>query len=401
MTDQNHILLHTKLHRPRLPHDLLQRTRLIERLSHEIDTPLTLVCAPAGFGKTTLVCSWLEGSASGRKKLVSRPSAWLSLDANDSDLTLFLRYFIAALRTIFPEACEQTLALLHARQSIPQSIIFATLSNELEEMPGEAILVLDDYHTVHGTQVNDLLDELVRHWPAPLKLVLISRLSPPLPLDRLRAKGMISEYRTRDLRFTPEETAAYLRLAHFDRLVDHALPVLESRFEGWAAGLHLATLSLHSGGSQEEILSTLSSEDPNITGYLLDEVLTHQFPAVHAFLLKTSILDRFCASLCEVVAGETSAPWNARARLDLIERSDLFLISLDNRQEWYRYHPLFQELLQQRLSEEMTAGQVADLHVRASRWFEGHGLLEEAIQHALAAGDFDLIVRQMNAGFGR
>ena len=374
MPDPTQILLHTKLHRPRLQHDLVFRPRLVEWLNHDLDHPLNLVCAPAGFGKTTLVCSWLDGMENGKDRTTSLPSAWLSLDENDSDLNLFLRYFIAAVHTVFKDACAETLALLQARQQPPQNILFATLSNELEELPGEMILVLDDYHTIHGEEVHALLVEMVRHWPKPLHLVLISRTSPPIPLGSLRAKNMVSEIRTRDLRFTPEETANYLRKTQFDLLMHNALPLLEERFEGWPAGLHLAVLSLRSSDSQASVLSALSGENPNITGYLVDEVLAHQFPAVHGFLLKTSILDRFCASLCEAVAAETTAAWNARARLDSIERSELFILSLDNQREWYRYHRFFQELLQQRLVAEMSPDQVADLHRRASAWFEKHGL---------------------------
>ncbi len=211
MPDQEQILLQTKLHRPRLPHGLIRRTRLMELLNHEIDRQLTLVCAPAGFGKSTLVSSWLEGMAADQdEKATSLPSAWLSLDENDSDLNLFLRYCIAAIRTIFKEACEETLALLQARQQPPDAVLYATLSNELAELPEDTILVLDDYHTIRGTGVHNLLIELARHWPRPLHLVLISRIEPPLPLPSLRAKGMLHEIRTQNLRFTPEETAAYL-----------------------------------------------------------------------------------------------------------------------------------------------------------------------------------------------
>ena len=163
------------------------------------------------------------------------PSAWLSLDENDSDLNLFLRYFVASIRTIFSEACQDTLALLLARQHAPQNVLFATFSNELEQLPGEMILVLDDYHTIHGEEVHTLLGELVRHWPKPLHLVLISRTSPPFPLGSLRAKQMVSEIRTRDLRFTPDETANYLRKTQFDLLIHNALPLLEERFEGLTA----------------------------------------------------------------------------------------------------------------------------------------------------------------------
>jgi LuxR family maltose regulon positive regulatory protein len=399
MDDQNQILLQTKLHRPRLPKDLVTRWRLMEWLDRGVDHQITLICAPAGFGKTTLISTWLERMAAGHdENATTLPAAWLSLDENDSDLNLFLRYFIAALRTIFIDACAETLALLQARQQPPQAVLYATFSNELEKLPGEAILVLDDYHTISNVEVHNLLTELVRHWPKPLHLVLISRISPPLPLDSLRAKGMLSEIRARDLRFTPQETVTYLSQTQIALLGQNALPLLEERFEGWPAGLKLTALSLRSEGSQESVLLALSSENPNITGYLLDEVLTNQFPAIHSFLLKTSILDRFCASLCEAIVGESDAAWNAHASLDWIERSELFITPLDDCREWYRYHHLFQELLQQRLSAEMSSDQVTNLHRLASAWFEEHGLLDEALHHALAACDLDLAARQMSAG---
>ena len=358
-----------------------------------------MVIAPAGFGKTTLVSTWIERLAAGLPAAAaSFPVTWLSLDEKDSDLNLFLHYFIAALRTIFADACDQTLALLQTQKQPPQELLQSTLSNELEALPGEAILVLDDYHTLHGVDVHNLLGELVHHWPRPLHLVLISRLSPPIPLSSLRARGMLSEIRTRDLRFTTEEMAAYLSQTHFVQLSQNSLPLLEERFEGWPAGLHLAALSLRSASSQEAVLSALSSKSENITGYLVDEVLTRQFPAIQTFLLKTSILDRFCAPLCEAIFGEIDPAWNVRACLDWIERSELFLVPQDDRQVWYRYHHLFRDLLQDRLSAGMAPDEVADLHRRASAWFEDNGLIDEALQHALAAGDLDLVAHQMVAG---
>jgi LuxR family transcriptional regulator, maltose regulon positive regulatory protein len=399
MPDPDQILLQTKLHRPRLPHDLVVRTRLANRLNQGIEQPLTLVCAPAGFGKTTLIGTWLERMKAGEdEKTRMMPSAWLSLDENDSDLNLFLRYFIAALSTIFSGACTETLDLLQARQQPPLAMLDATLCNELEKLPEEFILVLDDYHTIHNMEVHHLLEDFLRHWPDKLHLVLISRISPPLPLDKYRAKGMINELRTGDLRFTSDETVAYLSQSQFALMIYDALPLLEEQFEGWPAGLHLATISMRSGGSQESVLKALSSGNPNITGFLVDQVLNQQVPAIHTFLLKSSILDRFCASLCEAIIGEVDTAWNVRTCLDWIERSELFITPLDERQEWYRYHHLFQELLQQRLPTEITSTQVTNLHRLASSWFEEHGLLEEALQHALAAGDFDLAARQMVNG---
>jgi LuxR family maltose regulon positive regulatory protein len=246
--------------------------------------------------------------------------------------------------------------------------------------------------------VHDLLGELIRHWPKSLHLVLISRIDPPLPLSSLRAKRKMLEIRTQDLRFSPEETKSYLDQAQFFHLNKNTLDLVDERFEGWPAGLHLAALSLRSAGSQEAVHQALSSEDASITEYLVDEVLTHQFPAIHSFLLTTSILDRFCASLCEAVIGEIDTTWNARACLDWIEHSDLFLIPLDNRREWYRYHHIFKELLQKRLFIEITREEVNHLHRLASIWFQEHGLIDEAIRHSIAAKDYDMVAHLMSSG---
>ncbi|MFN2176072.1 MAG: hypothetical protein ACK2U3_08995 [Anaerolineales bacterium] len=238
------LLLQTKLHRPRLPKDLITRTRLLEWLNHDINRQLILVTAPAGFGKSTIVGTWLEYLAADQgEKAACLPAAWLSLDENDSDLNIFFRYFIAALRKNFNEACEETLALLQARQQPSLTVLYTTISNDLAKLPGEVILVLDDYHNIRNVEIHNLFGELVRHWPKPLHLVLISRISPPIPLDRMRAKGMLSEIRTRDLRFTLEETAAYINQVHVGQPNLNILPLLEERFEGWPAGLHLASLS--------------------------------------------------------------------------------------------------------------------------------------------------------------
>jgi LuxR family transcriptional regulator, maltose regulon positive regulatory protein len=307
---------------------------LIERLSEGIDRPLILICAPAGFGKTTLVTTWLEQISNGYgEKENSILSTWLSLDESDSDLRVFMLYFIAAIRNIFNEACTKTLTLLQSRDNLAQADVYTTFSNDLEVFPGDFILVLDDYQEIHGMEVHNLLSELLHHWPKPLHLVLISRTSPLIPVARLRARGEICEIRSQDLRFTSEETASYLSQAHLAPLSQSALLILDERFEGWIAGLHLAALSLCSLGSQDSILSALSGNDASIAEYLIDEVLSRQVPAIQTFLLITSILDRFNAALCEAVIGETDRAWNVRACLDWIERSELFITSLDNRHE--------------------------------------------------------------------
>jgi LuxR family maltose regulon positive regulatory protein len=371
----------------------------VDWLNRGIDCPLILVCAPAGYGKTTLICAWLDQlAASPGAETVCLPWAWLSLDEDDSELNLFLHYFIAALRTIFADACAKTFDLLQVGQPPPQEVLRTILFNDLEELPGDVILVLDDYQFISRKEVHHLLVDLSRHWPQPLHLVLISRIDPLLPLTSLRASNKICEIRTSDLRFSPQETDAYLVQAQLPLLSQSTLDLLEEHFEGWPAGLHLAALSLRSAGSQESVQLALSSKNANITGYLMDEVLSHQFPAIHTFLLKTSILDRFCPSLCEAIVGEIDTTWTVPACLDWIEHSELFLISLDNNREWYRYHHLFQQSLQQRLSTEMDAEHVSNLHRLASAWFEEQGLVDEALHHALAAGDLDLAARQMTAG---
>jgi LuxR family maltose regulon positive regulatory protein len=399
MPSQDKILLQTKLQRPQIPRGLIDRPRLFAQLNDAMGYPLTLISAPAGYGKTTLVSTWLNQTVLAQSEQASPIlTAWLSIDEEDSDLNLFVRYFIAALRTVYQNVCAETLNLLQALQQPPVAELSITFCNELEKLSSETILVIDDYQFIRGKEVHDLLGELIRHWPKSLHLVLISRIDPPLPLSSLRAKRKMLEIRTQDLRFSPEETKSYLDQAQFFHLNKNTLDLVDERFEGWPAGLHLAALSLRSAGSQEAVHQALSSEDASITEYLVDEVLTHQFPAIHSFLLTTSILDRFCASLCEAVIGEIDTTWNARACLDWIEHSDLFLIPLDNRQEWYRYHHIFKELLQKRLFIEITREEVNHLHRLASIWFQEHGLIDEAIRHSIAAKDYDMVAHLMSSG---
>lgn len=398
MPTQSPILLSTKLHRPHPPADLIQRTRLMDFLTREISHPLTLVCAPAGFGKSTLVSSWFERLESGTgKNQEGIAHAWLSLDEKDSDPNLFMTYFIAALRTAFGESCKETLSLLQAQQPPPKDVLNSIFINELDRLPGELILALDDYHLIQGSSVHELLGEMVRHWPQNLHMVLISRMSPPLPLSTLRAHGMVTEIRTRDLRFTSEETWAYLNLD--SSLVDKdTLPLFEHNLEGWPAGLHLATLSLRSTNNRDSVFALLSGENSDIASYLVDEVLDRQIPPIHSFLLHTSVLERFSASLCEAVLGDFDPDWNARACLDYIERSGLFLIPLDDRREWYRYHHFFQGLLQQRLTNVISPEEKRGLYLRASTWFENRKMFDDAIQYALFAGDHKQMAVLMGAG---
>jgi LuxR family maltose regulon positive regulatory protein len=408
MAAQASALLLTKLNRPPVTGDWVDRPRLIEQLNHSLQQgPLTLVCASAGFGKTTLVSSWVESLTAGRgggMGGVTPPirAAWLSLDESDSDLVVFLSYFVAAIRTVFPKSCAETLALLRAPNPTAQAPLVAALGNELERLPARMVLVLDDYYAIRDDAVHDLLSDLLRHWPQRLHLVLISRSNPPWPLASLRAKGQVVEIRTRDLRFTPDEAAAFLDKVLAAPLSPSMMALLDQRLEGWIAGLRLVTLSLGAGANAESELADLSGTHFEIADYLVDEVMASQTPAILRFLLATSILDRFCAPLCEWVlgsgAGSDDPPCDAQARIQWLEDNNLFVIPLDNERQWYRYHHLFQELLQRRLVAEVGPARVTELHRRAAAWFEGQGLIDEALRHALTIHDLDLVAQLMVGG---
>ena len=401
MSVQASPLLATKLNRPSVTGDRIDRPRLIDQLNHSLQQgSLTLVCASAGFGKTTLVSSWIESLTTSQHPPV--PAAWLSLDEGDSDLVLFLRYFVAAIRTAFPESCADTLALLQTSQPVSQAPLLIALSNDMERLPARGVLVLDDYYTLAGNAVHDFLSELLRHWPQHLHLVLVSRSNPPLPLANLRARGQVAEIRTRDLRFRPDETAEFLNRAAAVPLSPSAIDLLHERLEGWIAGLRLVTLSLRSGANANSDLAALSGTHFEIADYLVDDVMAHLTPAILTFLLATSILDRFCAELCRHVLGSAAErgdpPCDVSACIRWLERNNLFVIPLDDDRHWYRYHHLFQELLQRRLLNEAGPEQVADLHRRAAAWFKGQGLIDEALHHALAIDDLDLAAELMIAG---
>jgi LuxR family maltose regulon positive regulatory protein len=391
-------LLKTKLNKPGITRNFIDRHRLVRLLNTGIRRPLTIVIAPAGFGKTTLVSSWVESLTEGVTPPV--PAAWLSLDENDSDLVVFLRYLVAAIETLFPDSCPETLALLQASQPVPVLSFVVALSNDIEQLPARFVLVLDDYYAIRNTEVHDFLSEMLRHWPQHLHMVLISRSNPPLPLGKLRGTDQLTEIRTRDLRFSPDESAAFLSNALPSPLSPATLSFIDERIEGWIAGLRLATLSLGSGSDAESELLNLSGSHLEIADYLMDEVLANQPPAILRFLLVTSILDRFCAPLCEsILAGDSELqPGEAAGYIQYLEQSNLFVIPLDNSRQWHRYHHLFQDLLQRRLTAEASPEQVAGLHRRAAAWFAEQGFVEEALRHALAINDLNLATQLVATG---
>lgn len=373
-------LLKTKLRRPPLPRDAISRPRLIRRLNASPDAFLILIAAPAGAGKSTLVAQWLVDDP--------RPVAWLSLDSGDNDLPRFLQYMLAAIQSALPHACGDLEPLVSAPSLPPHDLLMTTLINSLAELPTPLLLVLDDLHTIRDPAILDLLNRLIEHRPEPLQVVITSRIDMPLRLSRLRAQGHLVELRLHDLRFTHAEIQVFGTAALHLELTRDAAEALEAQTEGWAAGLRLALLSLADVQDATEIVARLRSTSRASLEYLVDEVLARQSPATQRFLISVSFLDRLTAALCDSVleqpASEAFPP--ARAILDELVKTNLFLIPLDAQGQWYRFHHLFREMLLERLRAADEAN-LRRLRRRAGDWFARHGLLDEALQYMLAAGD--------------
>lgn len=371
----------------------------MDMLDRSLSGPLTLISAAAGFGKTTLVSEWTDRLSAGNPPAM--PVAWVSLDESDSDLELFLLYFVTAIRTVFPTACAETLVLLQSLRVLDPKPLLISLSNELEQLPARMVLVLDDYHAIRGEAVHDFLSELIRHWPQPLHLVVISRSNPPLSLAQLRATGRVTVISTRELRFTPEETAAFFDKVLAVPLSPVAVAALDQHIEGWIAGLRLVSLSLRTATDVETEVISLTGTSAEITDYMVDQVVSQQPPAILTFLMVTSILDRFCAPLCERLIKVVGAAERGITDCDIdasirwLERANLFMVPLDNHREWFRYHHLFRDLLQRRLLAEVGPVQVTELHRTAAAWLAEHGLIDAALHHALAIGDLDLTAALM------
>jgi ATP/maltotriose-dependent transcriptional regulator MalT len=371
-------LLATKLYVPKLRRGLVGRPRLLERMGHGAEARLTLVSAPAGFGKTTVLATWLhEAFAAGRCV------AWLSLDAADNDPTSFWTYVVTALQGAVPGVGASALELL-ASSPAPTELALTTLLNELAAAPDEVWLVLDDYHLVDEQEVNDGVAFLLEHLPAQVHVMVSTRADPDLPLARWRVRGELVEIRAADLRFTSAEATAYLNVATALDLAAEDVAVLEERTEGWIAALQLAALSLQGREDVSSYIARFAGDDRYIVDYLIEEVLQHQPDSVRGFLLQSAVLDRLTGLLCDAVTGRD----DGSEMLVALERANLFIVALDDRREWYRYHHLFADVLRARMLSEQP-DQVSLLHQRASGWYERHGLTEEAVRHALAARDFD------------
>ena len=376
-------LLLTKLYIPPPRPKIVLRPRLIERLNEGLcSRKLTLISAPAGFGKTTLVSEWVAGC--------ERPVAWLSLDEGDNDPARFLTYLVAALQTIAANIGAGVLGVLQSPQPPPIESILTALLNEITTIPDNFVLVLDDYHVIDSKPVDKALTFLLEHLPPQMHLVIATREDPHLPLARLRARGQLTELRAADLRFTPAEAAEFLNQVMGLNLSAEDIAALETRTEGWIAGLQLAALSMQGHQDAASFIQSFTGSHHFVLDYLVEEVLQQQSESIQTFLLRTSILDRLCGPLCDAVLGSPSASGqetSGQETLEYLEHANLFIVPLDDERHWYRYHHLFADVLRMHLMAEQP-DQVSALHRRASEWYEHNGSTADAIRHALAAEDF-------------
>ncbi|MCP5099609.1 MAG: LuxR family transcriptional regulator [Chloroflexi bacterium] len=404
-------ILATKLFIPPPRPKVVLRPRLIEQLKMSLHRKLTLVSAPAGFGKTTVVSQWVANH--------ERPVAWLSLEEGDNDPTRFLAYFIAALQTlplskidgISTPIGDGVMAMLQSPQPPSLELILTALLNEITTIPNNFILVLDDYHLIDAKSIDNALIFLLQHLPPQMHLVIATREDPQFPLARYRARGKLTELRVADLRFTPSEAASFLNQMMGLSLSAEEITSLENRTEGWIAGLQLAALAVQGQVSTQadqnasRFIKSFTGSHRFVLDYLVEEVLQQQPEHIQTFLLQTSILDRLCGPLCDAILHQgadspPTIPISGRETLAYLDQVNLFIVPLDNERRWYRYHHLFADLLRQRLQQnqpplssppmgEEEGGLVDKLHKRASIWYEDNGLEIEAFHHATAANDVE------------
>jgi LuxR family maltose regulon positive regulatory protein len=372
-------ILATKLYVPPPRANVITRPWLVEQLNEALASgrKLTLISAPPGFGKTTLVSDWVA--------VCERPIAWLSLDEGDNDPACFLAYLLAALQTVAPSIGAGLLGVLESTQPPPIESILTALLNEIITVPDGFALVLDDCHMIDAQPVEHALAFLLEHLPPQMHLVIATREDPHLPLARLRARGQLTELRAADLRFSPDEAADFLGRVMGLELSAEDIAALESRTEGWIAGLQLAAISMQGHEDAASFVNSFTGSHRFVLDYLVEEVLERQPETVQSFLLRTSILERLCGPLCDAVLLDPSA--SGQETLEKLERANLFIVPLDNERHWYRYHHLFADVLQAHLMAEQP-GLVSALHRRASEWYEHLGSPDNAIRHALAAEDF-------------
>ena len=370
-------LLRTKMQPPQTRQGVVVRSRLAELLSRGVRSRLTLVSAPPGFGKSTLIGAWAAS------KPADLSIGWLSLDSEDDDPRTFWTYVVSAIQMAVPNVGATALAALEA--SPPRiELALRALINDLAAAPDEVVLVLDDYHVIGGPEINEAMTTWLARLPATVHVVLATRSDPPLPLSRLRARGELLEIRAADLRFTPDEAAAYLTETMGLALSGRDVDALETRTEGWIAALQLAALSMRGRHDVSSFVASFAGDDRYVVDYLVDEVLARQPDDVRSFLLKTSVLERLTGPLCDAITEQ----YGGQAMLERLDRANLFVQPLDDRRGWYRYHQLFADVLRSHLLEEQPQA-ILELHRRASDWLDADGSRVEAIHHALAGQDFD------------
>ncbi|XGV97577.1 MAG: LuxR C-terminal-related transcriptional regulator [Leptolyngbya sp. BL-A-14] len=371
-------LLVTKLHLPSPRSPLVQRKRLLEKLNQGFNSKLILISAAAGFGKTTILSEWVQ-----QAKL---PLGWLSLDERDNDPTRFWLYVVTALQQGVPHLGEATLAMLQSPEPLPFEAFLTPLLNEFAELQTNLILVLDDYHLITATVIHDGLNFVLDHLPSQVHLAIATRAHPPLSLAKLRVRAQLTELGADDLRFTDEEATTFLRQSLSAPLTQSQIETLQNKTEGWVAGLQLATLSLQETANSSGLIASFKGNQQHILDYLVEEVLERQPQSLQSFLLRTSILEQMCASLCEAVVGDTTI--NGATTLEQLERLNLFLVPLDHDRTWYRYHHLFAESLRHIL-HRTEPDRISNYHQYAAQWYEQQGLIAEAIQHAISGQSFE------------
>jgi len=375
-------MLETKFYLPSCRPGAMARPRRMHMLDRGASTRLTLISAPAGFGKTTVLAQWLE-----RRTQVGRGGlsvAWVSLDAGDSEPLTYWGYVVTALRKVAPQVGAEDLLPMQAGNSLPVKQLLITLMNDLAALPTDVMLVLDDYHVIESREVDDAMAFLLEHAPPSLHVLIASRADPAVPLARLRARGELVEVRVSDLRFTSEEAASYLHDTMGLALTAAEVAKLGQRTEGWIAALQLAALSMQQREDVTGFVASFTGDDRYIVDYLVEEVLQDQPNHIQEFLSRTSVLDRLTGALCDAVTGQSGG----KATLEALDRANLFIVPLDDNRRWYRYHHLFSDVLRARLLDE-SPDLVGELNRRASAWHEEQGERPEAIRHSTAACDFE------------
>jgi len=376
-------LTRTKLHRPPVTGDLVRRPQLLKRLSQALDMPLTLISAPAGFGKTTLLSAFLESCEA--------PHAWLSLDDDDNDFRLFFRYVVAAIQTIHPDACEGTLVLLEARDSLPTTALSKSLINDIADIDQPFILAIDDFHYVRSENVHSTMNDLIRLAPASFHLILTGRHDPPLPLSSYRSRNQLLEVRMRDLRFSKEEITEFMGSQLQKSLDGTYVATLEERTEGWIAGLRLLAFYMRNRGGTPALSDITLIQNQYIQEYIVEEILSSLPGVFQSQLLSSSVLSRFCAPLCSALADPNTttdvSSKQGEAFVRWIQDNNLFVYSLDSQLTWFRFHHLFKDLLYQELLRRKAPHEIRSLHQRAGIWLRENGHLGDAIVHFVAAGD--------------